>query len=167
MNIQTHCIDPNSVARDLRAHNMQRIGQPSPEKKWAREEAHTVILRMINLTSSRGPPLRNTSQSRLYKQSASITTMYKTKALGASHAKKASSSEIIRRHNTAPAIAITVTAVTNKDIERILIFIAALGTPTHSFMKTLHSCPLSTYTGRSYHGKRQAGTLRSTLTRGR
>lgn len=47
-------------------------------------------------------------------------------------------------YNTAPAIAITVTAVTRRPMDKTLIFNAKLGTPTHSFMKIPHSCPDST-----------------------
>lgn len=47
-------------------------------------------------------------------------------------------------YKTAPAMAITVTAVTRRQMDNTLTFNASLGTPTHSFMKTPHICPLST-----------------------
>lgn len=49
------------------------------------------------------------------------------------------------RYKTAPAMAIMVTAATSRDIESTLIRTARGGTPTHSFILTLHNCPPRTY----------------------
>ena len=42
-------------------------------------------------------------------------------------------------------MAMTVTAVTSRHMDKTLTFNSNLGTPIHSFMSTLHICPLSTY----------------------
>lgn len=49
-----------------------------------------------------------------------------------------------RHYKTAPAMAIIVTAVTSRQMDKTLTLNASLGTPTHSFMNTPHICPLST-----------------------
>lgn len=48
------------------------------------------------------------------------------------------------RHKSAPAIAITVTAMTSRQIDTTLTLTASLGTATHSFMNIPHSCPFKT-----------------------